>query len=166
MSASMVIREATLEDVAAITNIYNEVIEQTNAIYRETPVDESERIDWFQDKRTNGFPVIVATENNEIIGYGVYGSFRFGEGYAHTVEHSVHVLGKARGKGTGSKLLEELIAIAMREKRHVMVAAIDSTNSASISLHRKYGFIESARMPEIAKKNGLLLDLVLMQKIL
>jgi len=45
-----------------------------------------------------------------------------------------------------------------------MVAAIDSKNLGSISLHAQFGFIESARMPEVAKKNGVALTLVLMQK--
>ncbi|CAB4611605.1 unannotated protein [freshwater metagenome] len=47
-----------------------------------------------------------------------------------------------------------------------MVAAIDSKNLGSISLHESFGFVESARMPEVAQKNGQLLTLVLMQKIL
>ena len=47
-----------------------------------------------------------------------------------------------------------------------MVAAIDSTNDVSIALHAAYGFTESARMPEIAKKHDAYLDLVLMQLVL
>jgi phosphinothricin acetyltransferase len=126
----------------------------------------SERIEWFDAKVRDGYPVLVACEADQVVGYGVFGNFRFGEGYNHTVEHSVHVRSDKRGQGIGKKILAELIRIATAENRHVMVAAIDSKNLGSISLHAQYGFVETARMPEVAKKNGNPLTLVLMQKIL
>lgn len=162
----MLIRRATHADIAAITDIYSEVISNSDAIYREASVPVSERIDWFEAKVKDGYPVLVAVEDDEIVGYGVYGNFRFGEGYNQTVEHSVHVRSDKRGQGVGKAILTELISIATAENRHVMVAAIDSKNLGSISLHSHFGFVESARMPEVAKKNGSALTLVLMQKIL
>ena len=162
----MLIRRATHADLEAITAIYNEVIVNSDAIYRESAVPVSERIEWFEAKVNDGFPVLVAIAAEEIVGYGVFGNFRFGEGYNDTVEHSVHVRSDKRGLGIGKAILAELISIATADKRHVMVAAIDSKNLGSISLHSQFGFIESARMPEVAKKNGSALTLVLMQKIL
>jgi len=162
----VLIRRATHADLEAITAIYNEVIVNSDAIYRESAVPVSERIEWFEAKVNDGFPVLVAIASEEIFGYGVFGNFRFGEGYNDTVEHSVHVRSDKRGLGIGKAILAELISIATADKRHVMVAAIDSKNLGSISLHSQFGFIESARMPEVAKKNGSSLTLVLMQKIL
>lgn len=162
----MLIREASHADLEAITTIYNEVISNSDAIYRESAVAVSERLDWFEAKVRDGYPVLVASESDEIVGYGVYGNFRFGEGYNHTVEHSVHVRSDKRGQGIGKAILAELIRIAISQNRHVMVAAIDSKNLGSISLHAQFRFVESARMPEVAKKNGSALTLVLMQKIL
>ncbi|MEI7540687.1 MAG: N-acetyltransferase family protein [Actinomycetes bacterium] len=157
------IRNASSADLSAITAIYNEVIATTNAIYREDPVDESERMAWFKEKVRDGYPVIVAEVDGQVVGYGVYGAFRFGEGYNQSVEHSVHVDVSHRGKGIGNLILETLIHTARLENRHVMVAAIDSTNEISITLHAAHGFVESARMQEIAIKHGVYLDLVLMQ---
>ena len=162
----MLIRRATHADLEAITAIYNEVIVNSDAIYRESAVPVSERIEWFEAKVNDGFPVLVAIHSDEIVGYGVFGNFRFGEGYNDTVEHSVHVRSDKRGQGVGKAILTELISIATADNRHVMVAAIDSKNQGSISLHSHFGFVESARMPEVAKKNGSALTLVLMQKIL
>lgn len=162
----MLIRRASHADLEEITAIYNEVITNSDAIYRETAVPVSERINWFEAKVNDGFPVLVAIHSDEIVGYGVFGNFRFGEGYNDTVEHSVHVRSDKRGQGVGKAILTELISIATAENRHVMVAAIDSKNLGSISLHSHFGFVESARMPEVAKKNGSALTLVLMQKIL
>jgi phosphinothricin acetyltransferase len=160
------IRDAKASDIAAITAIYNDVISTTNAIYREDEVDESERMAWFTDKQNHGFPVTVAEVDGTVVGYGVFGSFRFGEGYNHTVEHSVHVASHLRGQGIGKKILEDLIDRARQQNRLVMIAAIDSTNEQSIGLHAAYGFVESARMPRVAEKHGQFLDLVLMQLML
>jgi len=157
------IRAATASDIAAITAIYNDVIATTNAIYREDQVHVSERMAWLADKSSHAYPVIVAEQDGVVVGYGVFGSFRFGEGYNHTVEHSVHVASSHRGQGIGKEILENLIALAREQQRKVMIAAIDSTNIASINLHAAYGFKESARMPRVAQKHGQLLDLVLMQ---
>jgi len=68
------IRDAKASDIAAITAIYNDVISTTNAIYREDEVDESERMAWFTDKQSHGFPVTVAEVDGTVVGYGVFGS--------------------------------------------------------------------------------------------
>ena len=166
MQERLAIRDASESDISSITIIYNDVIASSNAIYREESVPESERLIWYLDKKTNNFPVIVAVLNDKVIGYGVFGAFRFGEGYNHTVEHSVHVASDHRGRGIGKQILERLISLATEQQRRVMVAAIDSTNIGSIALHLKYGFVETARMPRVAQKKNELLDLVLMQKAL
>jgi len=162
----MILRSAQPSDISAITGIYNEVIATTNAIYRDDIVTESERLAWYESKVNDGYPVIVAELNGEVIGYGLYGGFRFGEGYKLTVEHSIHVRSSHRRTGVGRTILKELIAIATKDGRHVMVGAIDSGNEASIKLHEEFGFRESARMEEVALKGGKLLTLVLMQKVL
>jgi phosphinothricin acetyltransferase len=162
----VLIRRASHPDLEAITAIYNEVIANSDAVYRDSAVPVSERIAWFESKVSEGYPVVVVISEEQVIGYGVYGNFRFGEGYNSTVEHSVHVRFDNRGKGMGTAILSELINIAKSQDRHVMVAAIDSKNHGSIKLHEKLGFIESARMSQIAIKNGQLLTLVLMQKFL
>ncbi len=162
----MILRSAQPSDISAITGIYNEVIATTNAIYRDDIVTESERLAWYESKVNDGYPVIVAELNGEVIGYGLYGGFRFGEGYKHTVEHSIHVMSSHRRTGVGRTILKELVAIATKDGRHVMVGAIDSGNEASIKLHEEFGFRESARMEEVALKGGKLLTLVLVQKVL
>jgi L-amino acid N-acyltransferase len=47
--------------------------------------------------------------------------------------------------------------------KHVMIAAVDGANEPSIRLHRRLGFTEVARMPEVGAKFGHWLDLVMLQ---
>ncbi|GDX22202.1 N-acetyltransferase [Actinomycetes bacterium] len=160
----MKIREATLSDISAITDIYNEVILKTNAIYRESQVNPDDRVKWFNQRVDSGYPVIVAEINGEIVGYGAFNDFRFGEGYSGTVEHSLHVKSENRGNGVGGVIMAELLAIALKQNRKIMVAGIDSENTRSIEFHKRFGFIETARMPGVAIKHEKRLTLVLMQK--
>ena len=60
----------------------------------------------------------------------------------------------------------ELIHHAQQQKIHVMVAAIDHANQASIVLHEKLGFVQTGYMPQVGQKFGQWRDLVLMQLIL
>ncbi|TRZ86217.1 MAG: N-acetyltransferase family protein [Streptomycetaceae bacterium] len=160
----MKIREATFSDISAITDIYNEVILTTNAIYRESKVNTDDRVKWFNQRVDSGFPVIVAEMNGEIVGYGAFNDFRFGEGYSGTVEHSLHVKSENRGNGVGGAIMAQLLAIALNQNRKIMVAGIDSENTRSIEFHARFGFIETARMPGVAIKHDKRLTLVLMQK--
>jgi len=50
--------------------------------------------------------------------------------------------------------------------KHVMVAAIESGNSASVRLHERLGFISTGQMPQVGTKFGRWLDLTFMQLIL
>lgn len=50
--------------------------------------------------------------------------------------------------------------------KHVIVGGIESGNTVSLALHRREGFVETGRMPEVGRKFGRWLDLVFVQKIL
>jgi L-amino acid N-acyltransferase YncA len=159
------IRPALEADLPAILAIYNDAVENTTAIWNETPVDLGNRRSWVAERTGRGFPVLVA-ERDLVIGYGSFGDFRPFEGYRVTVEHSVYVAKDAHGQGAGQALLAALIAEARRMEKRNMIGAIDAANAASIALHAKLGFAEAGRLPGVGTKFGRPLDLVLMQKVL
>ena len=66
----------------------------------------------------------------------------------------------------GVLLLGALIERAKAGGKHVMVAAIESGNSASIGLHQRFGFTITGQMPQVGRKFGRWLDLTFMQLIL
>lgn len=162
----MEIRTAVRADLPQIRDIFNDVIATSNSVYSEVLTSLENRTEWFDAKMSAGFPFLVAVEADAVVAYGSYGHFRPAQGYRFTVEHTIHVRTDKRGLGLGKQLLERLIALAKEQGIHVMVGAFDSANVASLKLHEKYGFIEVARLPEIANRYGEWLTLVLMQKIL
>jgi phosphinothricin acetyltransferase len=164
------IRRASESDLPVILAIYNDAVENTTAIWNETPADLANRRAWFAERTGKGFPVLVAerqvSNDQGVIGYGSFGDFRPFEGYRVTVEHSVYVAKEARGQGAGEALLQALIDEAARMDKHNMIGGIDASNAPSIALHVKFGFEEVGRMPGVGTKFGKPLDLLLMQKVL
>lgn len=160
----MHIRSASEGDAEKIAEIYNDAVINTTAIWNEKTVDALNRIKWIKDRQDAGFPVIVAVnETDDVLGYASFGDWRPWDGYRHTIEHSVYVHKDARGAGAGNALMQELISLAKEQHKHVMVAGIESGNAASISLHKKLGFVEAGRVAEVGTKYGRWLDLTFMQ---
>ena len=157
------IRDATEHDLPAIRDIYNDAVLNTTAIWNEQPVDLANRQAWFSARQAQGYPILVAVENAEVTGYDSFGDWRPFEGFRYSVEHSVYVRNDQRGKGLGPRLMAALIERARSCDKHVMVAAIESGNLASIRLHERLGFITTGQMPQVGIKFGRWLDLTFMQ---
>jgi len=164
---SYVIRDAAEADLPGILAIYNDAVENTTAIWNETLVDLANRRAWLADRAAAGFPVLVAVNAvGDVLGYASYGTWRTIEGFRHTVEHSVYVRGDQRGQGLGPALMQALVERARQAGLHVMVAAIESENTASIRLHERLGFVTTGQMPQVGRKFDRWLDLTFMQLIL
>ena len=159
----MLIRDAMARDAGAIAAIYNQAVRDTSAIWNDKEVDAADRRAWLNGRQGEGFPVLVAEDAGNVLGFASYGPWRNFDGYRHTVEHSVYVRDDMHGQGLGAQLLETLIARARAQKLHVMIAGIEAGNSVSITLHEKLGFVESGRLPQVGAKFGRWLDLVFMQ---
>ncbi|MBD9460277.1 N-acetyltransferase family protein [Pseudomonas sp. PDM05] len=157
------IRDALESDLPAIRDIYNDAVLNTTAIWNEQPVDLANRQAWFNARQAQRYPILVSVENGEVTGYASFGDWRPFEGFRYSVEHSVYVRNDQRGKGLGPLLMQALIARARSAGKHVMVAAIESGNQASIRLHERLGFVTTGQMPQVGIKFGRWLDLTFMQ---
>lgn len=160
----MQVRDATEADLPQILAIYNEVIVNTTAVYSEKPVTLDDRRAWWRNRTEQGYPVIVACDSSGVSGFATFGDFRVWPCYRHTVEHSVHVHAQRRGEGIGRRLVTELFPRAAALRKHVMVAAVDAANAASIHLHESLGFERVAHFREVGHKFGRWLDLVFLQR--
>jgi L-amino acid N-acyltransferase YncA len=166
VSGGVIVRDAGETDLPAILEIYNAAVLNETSIWNDDISDLKERHSWWQARTARGFPVYVADVDGVVSGYGTFDEFRPHQGYRFTVEHSIYVSSTVQRRGIGSVLLTRLIAEARRTNKHAMVGGIASDNLASLALHQRFGFVETARMPQVGFKFGRWLDLVLMQKLL
>ncbi|HEV2318803.1 MAG TPA: GNAT family N-acetyltransferase [Verrucomicrobiae bacterium] len=150
-----------------ILAIFNDAILHSTALYDYKPRTPEMMTTWFEAKQKGNYPVIGALgDDGRLMGFGSYGTFRAWPAYKYTVEHSLYVAPECRGRGVGHVLLKEIIARARAQNCHVLVGGIDSLNTISIHLHRKFGFQHAGTIRQAGFKFGKWLDLEFHQLIL
>jgi phosphinothricin acetyltransferase len=82
------------------------------------------------------------------------------------VENSVYVHHEFHRRGIGSVLLKELIARARTLHHHVIIAAIDAEQPASVALHDRFGFQKVGQMKHLGFKFNRWLDVIYMELLL
>lgn len=161
------IRTATQADGPAILEIYNYAVRETYSVWTETPASLPNRLALIEERAQRNYPFLIAElPDGAVAGYATFGDFRHFDGYAATVEHSVYVAPQFHRRGVARALMPPLINAARACGKHVMVGAITADNEPSIQLHAAFGFEKAGLMPQVGRKFGRWLDLLLMQKIL
>lgn len=150
-----------------IVAIFNDAILHSTALYDYQPRSLDSMTAWFDTKQRGKFPVIGAvSDSSELLGFASYGTFRAWPAYKYSVEHSIYVASKHRGRGLGKLLLQEIINSARQQNYHVLIGAIDSQNAVSIQLHKRFGFQNAGTIRQVGFKFGRWLDLDFYQLIL
>lgn len=151
----------------AILAIFNEAIANSTAIYEYLPLRPEYMERWFDAKVRGHYPVIgLENDAGELAGFASYGKFRDRPAYKYTIEHSVYVESRFRGQKLGRRLLEAIVAAAIKQDYHVMMGGIDASNAVSIRLHENLGFTHCGTVLQAGFKFGRWLDLAFYQKIL
>lgn len=161
----IMIRRATEEDVAEILEIYNDAIIHTTATFDVKVQTLEEKKIWFHGYNDR-YPLLVAELDGDVVGYGSLSPFRSKEAYKSTVENSVYVHPKARGKGIAKKLLQATIDEGRKLGYHVIIAGITKGNEKSIQIHEAFGFEYAGCMKEVGYKFDKWLDVYFYQLIL
>jgi L-amino acid N-acyltransferase len=150
-----------------ILAIFNEAIANSTALYDYKPRTMANMDTWFETKAKGRYPVIgMQSDDGELMGFASYGTFRAWPAYKYSVEHSVYVDARFRGRGVGHRLLEAVIDAAHTQDYHVLIGGIDATNEASIALHEGLGFMHCGTIRQAGFKFGRWLDLAFYELIL
>ena len=158
------IRQATLEDLGAITEIYNDAILRTVATFDTTPKTPEDQKVWFADHSPK-YPVLVAEGDGLVVAWASLSKWSDRCAYSDTAEISLYVREAYRGRGIGKKLSEAIIQKGQEAGLHTVIARIAEGNEVSIHLLESAGFEHIGVMKEVGRKFGKLLDVYLMQKI-
>ncbi len=149
-------------DAVEIAALLNALLATTTIEWTVTPRTTDDVLEWLRVHEV----VLVAEDRSEVVGVAAFGWFRDvvkWPGYRFTVENTIHVRRDRWGAGVGAALMHALIDKAREAGKHTIVAAVDSTNEASIRFHQRFGFVEVAHLPEVGAKFGRWLHLVLLQ---
>ncbi len=160
------VRPATLDDLAAITEIYNDAVLNLTATFDTDPKSMEDQREWFAH-HDNRHPILVAErgDSHEIVGWASLSQWSDRCAYEDTAENSIYVKASCRGQGIGKALLAALIAQGATAGIHTIIARIGGSNAASVRLHESQGFEPIGVMREVGFKFGQRLDVTMMQKI-
>lgn len=164
MAATLHIRDATTKDIPAITEIYRHAVLQTVATMdTEEPTAEKQTASF---RRHGGrFPVLVAEEGSDIVGWASLSPWMERGAYTYTSEASVYVALARQGSGIGTLLAESLLERATRLNYHVVIARVVSTNDTSYRLFRRLGFQDVGTIRQVGYKFGRWIDMRVLQLI-
>jgi L-amino acid N-acyltransferase YncA/GrpB-like predicted nucleotidyltransferase (UPF0157 family) len=162
---SLMTRKATLSDMEAITEIYNEAVLTTTATFDTEPKTVTERVQWFHLHDTR-HPIWVAVLRGKVIGWISLSTWSDRPAYGDTGEISFYVKSEYRGKGIGSVLMQSLIQEAQQLHYHTLIARIAGESDVSLHVHEKFNFIQVGILKEVGLKFGKRLDVHIMQKML
>ncbi len=159
------IRPARAADLPRILSIYNREVLVSTATYDTRPRSPAEHARWFAHHGP-AHPVFVAVEGRKVLGWASLSPWSDRPAYGRSVEVSVYVDERARGRGIGRRLLEELVDAARRLGHHALLARISADNEVSVRLHESLGFALVGTLKEVGFKFGRMLDVAVMELLL
>jgi L-amino acid N-acyltransferase YncA len=159
------IRTASVDDAAAIADIYNQGIEDRVATYETRRRSAEDQRTWLQTI-ADRYPAVVAQVDGEIIGWAGVGPYRDRECYRGVGEFSMYVRRDWRRRGVGDLLLAGLISEAERLGLWKLLSRIFPFNEASRALCRKHGFREVGVYEKHARLDGRWLDVVIVERLI
>jgi L-amino acid N-acyltransferase YncA len=161
----VIVRPATGADVDAVSAIYDEEVrtgistfdlESPGSAYWQRRLESTEPGEHF----------LVADEEGQVVGYAYSSSYRPRPGYRLTRETSVYLAERARGRGVGRLLYEDLLPRLSTDGMHVALALVALPNPASVALHVACGFTHLGTMREVGRKFDRWLDTAWYQRLL
>ena len=166
MPRDVLVRQTEEADLPAITAIYAEAVSAGAGSFELQAPNVTEMTRRWRKRVDKGYPHIVATSGDAVIGYAYISRHRTSTAYRFLVENSIYVTSDAQGVGVGRALLTELIKLCEGLKFRQMIALIGDGNSASVRLHDHLGFRQVGLIEGSAFKHGRWIDTVLMQRAL
>lgn len=151
----MVFKNAVIEDLPLIVDIYNSTIAGRLVTADTEPVTVASREKWFYAHTPNKHPLwMVYDNNNNCIGWASFQAFYGRPAYDATAEISIYLSPEQRSKGYGLKVLQHCIDKAPALQINTLLGFIFAHNNPSLQLFAKAGFEEWAHLKNIAVMDG------------
>lgn len=160
----MKFRNATLNDLSEIVDIYNSTVSSRMVTADTKPVSVESKLNWFHEHNDGKRPLWVIENENGIIGWVSFSSFYGRPAYDNTAEVSIYLRSTERGKGIGKEVLRHVIDQCGKLGIKTLLGYIFAHNEPSLKLFRSFGFSEWAKLPNIAVLDGVERSLVIVGK--
>ncbi len=160
---SVTIRAGVADDAPGICIVYNQGIEDRVATFESEARSPEDIAHWFGD---DAFPVVVAEEDGQILGFASTSAYGARECYAGIREFSIYVHRQAKRRGIARGLLISLFEAATRAGCWKITSRIFPENTASLELCKLLGFRVVGTHLRHAKLDGEWRDVVTVERLL
>ena len=152
----MKIRIAVEKEYPAIISIYNHAVDEKFATADLEYVTVDSRKEWFAYHLPETYPLYVAEENSQIIGWCSLSPHRPGRKALRSVaEISYYIHKEHRRKGIANSLITYTIEKAKELGFKNLISILLDANKTSIYILEKFGFEKWGHLPNIADINGV-----------
>ena len=151
------IRLAVAGDASAVAAIYAPIVASTAISFEENAPAAGEmqaRI----ETTLRRWPWLVYADRGAVLGYAYASAHRERAAYRWSVDATVYVAERARGRGVGRSLYLALFRILGEQRYHRVFAGIALPNDASVALHTSVGFTPVGVYREVGFKLGAWYD--------
>ena len=152
----MNIRVAEEKDFSNVINIYNHAVDEKFATADTEYITIESRKEWFAQHSLKNYPIFVAEENSQVIGWCSLSPHRPGRKALRTVaEISYYIHKDHRRKGVANSLITHTIIKARKLGFNNLITILLDLNEPSIYILEKFGFEKWGHLPDIADINGV-----------
>jgi L-amino acid N-acyltransferase YncA len=148
-------RNALLQDLKEIVDIYNSTVPSRMVTADTEPVTVESRVEWFHKHDPDKRPLWIVEIGTKIIGWVAFHSFYGRPAYDATAEISIYLHADFRGRGIGKQVLEHCLNQSKTLGIKTLLGYIFSNNEPSLKLFRNFGFQEWGVLPNIAVLDGV-----------
>jgi phosphinothricin acetyltransferase len=156
-------RAATVADAEAITEIYNQGIEDRIGTFETVPRSTAQILEWFPDAHAI---VSVIDSLGEVVGYAVAHRYSDRCCYGGVGEFSVYVRRSHRGRGVGRIAMAALIEASREGGLWKLLSRVFPENTASRALMARMGFNEIGVHEKHGKLDGVWRDNVIVERLI
>lgn len=155
----MEVRQMTADDYEEVVRIYEQGIKTENATFRTEALPYEE---WTGHHHEHSR--LVANEGEQLLGWVALSPFSSIPAYAGVAEISLYIAKEARGKGVGTRLMEDVIKASEAAGIWTLQSQVFPENQASLRLHERFNFREVGRRERIGRLGGRWRDTVLLER--
>ena len=153
--ADLRIREATIADLPAIVDIYNQSIPAGWSTADTQPIAVADRVEWFRKFDPAKRPIWVAEVDWRVVATAYLSSFYGGRpAYDATAEVSVYIATAYHRRGIGRRLKQWVIEQCPRLVVTTLLSMHFDHNEATRRINESLGFQQMGHLTEIAMVQG------------
>ena len=160
----VLVRRARPEDVDAIVDLFEAVVDEGRWLGSEPPVDRVTQRERFLEHIDGSAPgaSVVAVAGDRIVGHA-----RVDLAPYNVAGLGMMVDARWRGRGVGGALVEAIVEAARELGAHKIALQVWPHNEAGLRLYRRHGFVEEGFLRRhYPRRNGELWDAVIMGLVL